>query len=84
MFQRLTVPPSSGSSITAVLLDLLDPEDADTTILQNNGNYLPINMASHSRRLQPSFTVLSYFVISYIFQYHFQNYTMIVTVIVTY
>ena len=75
------MPPSSGSSITAVLLGLLDPEDADTMILQNHGNYLPINMASHPRRLQSSFTVLLYFVTSYIFQYHFQNYMMIVTLL---
>jgi hypothetical protein len=84
MFQRLTVPPSSGSSITAVLLGLLDPKDADTTNLHDHGNYLPINMASHLRRPQSSFTPLSYFVTSYIFQYHFQNYMMIVTLIVTY
>jgi len=84
MFQRLTVLPSSGTSITAVLLGLLDPEDADTTILQNHGKYLPINRASHPRRLQSSFTVLSYFVTPYIFQCHFQNYIMIVTLIITY
>jgi len=41
MFQRLTVPPSSVSSITAVLVGLLDPTDADTTVLQNHGNYYP-------------------------------------------
>jgi hypothetical protein len=48
MFQRITVPPYSGSSITAVLLGLLDPENEDTTILQNLGHYSPINTASHA------------------------------------
>jgi len=39
-----TLPGRSG-------LGLLDPEDVDTTYLRNVSNYIPIDMASHSKDL---------------------------------
>jgi hypothetical protein len=33
---------------------VLDPEEADATILTNTGNYTPNNTVEHSRKLQSS------------------------------
>jgi len=44
-FWRINVPSSSGS--VQELLEMLNPEDDGTTILQNAGNYSPSNTVLH-------------------------------------
>jgi hypothetical protein len=51
-FWRIIVPSSSGS--VQELLELLDPEDEGTTILQNAGNYSPNNTVLHPTRWKSS------------------------------
>jgi hypothetical protein len=42
------------SQISSTLLGMLDPEDRNTTLAQNIGNYLPVDTAQHSTRLESS------------------------------
>jgi hypothetical protein len=47
-FQRNIMPPSLWSIIQqVVILDVLDPEDGSTMLLQNIGNYLPVRTAQY-------------------------------------
>lgn len=42
------MPPSLWSIIQqVVILDVLDPEDGSTMLLQNIGNYLPVRTAQY-------------------------------------